>query len=97
MTIMQRITREPALITSAVRAVLYCAVLFGLSLTVEQIAGVVLSLEAVLALVTRALSVPASEVVAQQSPDQVIPVAGPALEGVDNGAAVYVHQILGKA
>ncbi len=97
MTIMQRITREPALITSAVRAVLYCGVLFGLDLTVEQIAGVVLSLEAVLALVTRALSVPASEVVAQQSPDQVIPVAGPALEGVKDGSAVYVHSILGKA
>lgn len=96
MTIAQRIAREPALITSAVRAVLYCGVLFGLDLSVEQIAGVVLSLEAVLALVTRALSVPASEVVAQKTPGQVIPTAGPASD-VANGADVHIVEILGKA
>ncbi len=89
MTIWQRIAREPALITSAIRAVLYCAVLFGLSLTVEQIAGVILAVEAVLSVVTRGLSAPASEVVASQRPDQVLPVAGPA-SSITDGAPVVV-------
>ena len=97
MTLWQRIAREPALITSAVRAALYCAVLFGLPLTDEQTAGVLLAVEAVLALITRAVVTPASEVVAQKTPDAVVPVAGPALGGSKDGDPVHVTRILGKA
>ncbi|WP_181312454.1 hypothetical protein [Nocardioides campestrisoli] len=88
MTIFQRITREPALITGAVRAVLYSAVLFGLPLTDEQSAGLLLALEAVLVLVTRAVVTPSSEVVAQAKPGE-LPVAGPAAN-FDNGDRVLV-------
>lgn len=97
MTAWQRIAREPALITSAVRALLYCAILFGLALSVEQAAGVLLVVETVLALVTRAAMTPSGEVVATQRPDQAVPVAGPALDGVPDGDAVHVYKILGKA
>lgn len=97
MTIWQRIAREPALVTSALRALLYSAILFGLPLSVEQSAGVLLAVEAVLALITRAVVTPSSEVVATQRPDEVVPVAGPALDGVPDGESVYVHRILGKA
>ena len=90
MTIWQRITREPALITSAIRACLYTAVLFGLPLSIEQTAGVLLAVEAVLALVTRAVVTPTAEVVVTQRPDQATPVAA-------NGAAVHIYPILGKA
>lgn len=90
MTIWQRIAREPALVTSAIRALLYSAVLFGLPLSVEQSAGVLLAVEAVLALITRAVVTPSSEVVVTQRPDQPTPVAA-------NGAAVHVYPILGKA
>jgi hypothetical protein len=98
MTLLHRIAREPALITSAVRAALYCAVLFGLPLTDEQTAGVLLAVEAVLALATRALVTPTAEVVVQQKPDEVTQTAGPAAD-VETGAPVYakVTQILGKA
>lgn len=47
-------TKEPALIVSATRAVLVCAVGFGLDLTAEQVAGVVVAMESLFALVTRA-------------------------------------------
>jgi hypothetical protein len=97
MTVWQRITREPALITSAIRAGLYCAVLFGLPLSDEQTAGVLLAVEAVLALVTRAVVTPAAEVVAQKPAGTVVPVAGPALDGVPDGDPVHVTRILGKA
>ncbi len=96
MTIWQRIAREPNLILGVLTAGLSLAVLFGVDLTVEQLAGIGTFLGALVALV-RFVSTPAAEVVAQQAPGQVVPTAGPALEGVDNGAAVYVHQILGKA
>lgn len=97
MTIWQRIAREPALVTSAVRALLYCAILFGLALSAEQMAAVVLAVEAVLALVTRAVVTPTSEVVADKKPGQVVPTAGPALDTVPTGDAVHVFPILGKA
>lgn len=90
MTIWQRIAREPALVTSAIRALLYSAVLFGLPLTVEQSAGVILAVEAVLALITRAVVTPSAEVIVTQRPDQETPVAS-------NGAPVHVYPILGKA
>lgn len=53
--------REPVAITAAIRAVILCAVLFGLSLSPEQIAGVMLAVEAILALVTRSQTVAATK------------------------------------
>lgn len=80
---LERILREPNLISSAVVAVLNSAVLFGLDWSAEQIAGLNVAVVAVLAIATRAMSTPTSEVVAQLRPgrhgDQVaVAVAGQA-------------------
>lgn len=96
MTIWQRIAREPNLILGVLTAGLSLAVLFGVDLSVEQLAGIGTFVGTIVALI-RFVTTPAAEVVAQQSPGQVVPTAGPALDGVENGAAVYVHGILGKA
>lgn len=45
--------REPVAIAAAIRAVILAAVLFGLDMTQEQIAGTMLAVEAILALITR--------------------------------------------
>ena len=45
--------REPVAIAGAIRAVILCAVAFGLKWSPEQIAAVMLAVEAVLTLVTR--------------------------------------------
>lgn len=45
---------EPAILISAVRAVLVCAIGFGLNLTAEQVTGIVVVMESFFALVTRA-------------------------------------------
>lgn len=45
--------REPALIAGAIRAILLCAVAFGLRWTPEQIAAFMLAVEAVLTLIVR--------------------------------------------
>lgn len=55
---MKRLLNEPTLIAGAIRAIILCAVSFGWDLTVEQIAQVMLALEAVLTLVNRALVTP---------------------------------------
>lgn len=97
MTILQRIAREPNAIAGVVISAYSVLVAFGiLELTIQQ-TGALGGLAGALVFALRWLVTPASEVVAQKSPDQVVPVAGPALEGVDNGSAVYVHPILGKA
>lgn len=96
MTIWQRIAREPNLILGVLTAGLSLAVLFGVNLSAEQLAGIGTFIGTLVALV-RFVSTPASEVVAQKTPDQIVPTAGPALEGVENGTDVYVHPILGKA
>lgn len=44
---------EPALIAGAIRAVILCAVSFGLKWTGEQVASLMLAVEAVLTLVLR--------------------------------------------
>lgn len=59
-------TKEPALIVSATRAVLVCAVGFGLDLTAEQVAGVVVAMESLFALVTRASVYSPATVMAMQ-------------------------------
>ena len=48
-----RIRREPALVSELVRAVLLCGVVFGLPLTEEQTAAVLLVVGAVMALFVR--------------------------------------------
>ena len=53
-----RLLNEPALVAAAVRAIIFCAVAFGWKLTTEQIGAVMLALEAVLTMLTRALVTP---------------------------------------
>jgi hypothetical protein len=55
---MGRLFNEPVLIGTAVRTVILALVSFGFDLTTEQIAATMVALEAVLALVTRALVTP---------------------------------------
>lgn len=45
--------REPVAIAAAVRAIILCVVAFGVDLSGEQIAAVMLAVEAVLAVITR--------------------------------------------
>lgn len=73
---LQKITREPALIVGVVTSGLGLAALFGLDLTAEQTAQIMVFLGAVMALV-RFLTTPASEVLVQVKPDGAV-VAGEA-------------------
>lgn len=97
MTIWQRIAREPNAIAGVILAVYGLLVAFEvLVLTATQF-GAVTGFGGAVVILLRWLTTPAAEVVAQKAPDQVVPVAGPALEGVENGSAVHVREILGKA
>lgn len=58
MTFWQRLLNEPTLIAGAVRAVILCAVAFGLDWSVDQVAALMLAVETVLTLVTRAVVTP---------------------------------------
>jgi hypothetical protein len=73
------VVREPALITGVVTAAIGLAVLFGLDLSRDQIAGIAVFLGAVMALLRFVLT-PSSEVIAQATPEG--PVAGAAAEVV---------------
>lgn len=55
---MNRLLNEPILIGAAIRAIIYAASTFGFGLTNEQNLAVMGAVEAVLALVTRALVTP---------------------------------------
>ena len=55
---MTRLLNEPVLIGAAIRAVLLAVIAFGVNMTMEQFGAVMLAVEAVLALVTRALVTP---------------------------------------
>lgn len=55
---MKRLLNEPVMIAAAVRSVILAGAAFGFALTVEQIAALMAAVEAVLALITRALVVP---------------------------------------
>jgi hypothetical protein len=55
---MSRLWNEPVMIAAAIRAVILAAVSFGLDVTAEQIATLMVAVEAVLAMVTRALVTP---------------------------------------
>jgi hypothetical protein len=50
--------REPALWAGALKAVLLCAVLFGLAVSDAQMAGIIFAAEAVMALFVRAQVTP---------------------------------------
>lgn len=73
----QRITREPNLILGVLVSGLGLAVLFGVQLSDEQLAGIVVFAGAVVALV-RFVTTPAGEVAAQLKPGEAVAVAGPA-------------------
>lgn len=53
-----RLLNEPALLAGTIRAVILAGTAFGLNWTAEQIASVMLAVEAVLTLATRALVTP---------------------------------------
>lgn len=55
---LNRLLNEPALIAGAIRAIIFCAVAFGLGWTTQQIGAVMLAVEAVLTLATRSLVTP---------------------------------------
>lgn len=97
MNIWQRIAREPNAIAGVLLGAYGLLVAFEvLVLTATQF-GAVTGFAGAVVILLRWLTTPAAEVVAQQAPGQVVPVAGPALEGVKNGDPVHVRGILGKA
>ncbi len=53
-----RLLNEPVLIGAAIRSVILALASFGLEMTAEQIAALMGAVEALLALITRALVVP---------------------------------------
>ena len=55
---MSRLLNEPVMIAAAIRAVILAAVSFGLNVTAEQTATLMVAVESVLALVTRSLVTP---------------------------------------
>lgn len=82
--------REPALWIGAFRAVVYAGVLFGLDLSDLQITGLVIAVEAVLALLTRTEVTPNVSVVERKTNTGTI-VAGPANEAVKEGVPIREH------
>lgn len=86
---LQRVTRESSAILGLVTSGLSLAVLFGVNLSVDQMAGIGLFLGALIALL-RVINTPASEVVAQQKPGGGAPVAGPA-STIQTGTPVVVQ------
>lgn len=93
MTLLQRLSREPNLILGVVTAGLSLAVLFGVDLSTEQMAGIGIFIGAVFALI-RFLTTPAAEVVAQLKPGKVVAEAGSAAT-VPNGTDVVVIDLQG--
>jgi hypothetical protein len=65
---MSRLFNEPVLLGTAIRAVILAVAAFGFQITADQIAALMLAVEAVIALITRAFVTPnhlAEERVAQ--------------------------------
>lgn len=90
MSLVQRVVREPNLILGVVVAFFGVLVAFGVDLTENQTAALLLFLGAVIALV-RFLTTPASEVVAQQKPGESVPTAGPAADQPDGVPVVIAR------
>ena len=85
-TIIDRVRREPALVSGLVSAVIALAVSFGLDWTAEQVGAVMAVVAAVLAVLTRAQVTPHVDVLEHAVDGEV--VAGPANDMVDEGAVV---------
>lgn len=68
-------SKEPAAWMGVIRAVLYVATLFGLKLTAEQMAGLVLAVEAITAAITRQSVTPNSKL-PKDPPSQPTPRSG---------------------
>ena len=77
MSILERIDREPVLITGLVQTLVALVVAFGVPLTQVQAGAILAATAAVLAIVCRGRVTPAHEVAAQQLPSGEV-VAGPA-------------------
>lgn len=88
MTLVQRLSREPNLILGVITTGLSLAVLFGVDITSDQMAGIGIFLGAVIALV-RFITTPAAEVAAQVPAGKAYAVAGPAAQ-VEDGTFVNV-------
>jgi hypothetical protein len=91
-----RVTREPALIVGVVTSGLGLAVLFGLEISLEQTAGIVTFLGALMALV-RFLTTPASEVVVQAKPNGDIVAGAAASAKTGESLTVDIDQATGRA
>lgn len=76
MTVFQRLSREPNVVLGVITAGLSLAVLFGLEVSSEQMAGVGVFAGALIGLI-RFLTTPAGEVVVQEKPNGEV-VAGAA-------------------
>lgn len=59
----KNILAEPTAIITAIRSLVMVGVLFGVTLTDAQVAGILLAVESVLTLVNRALVTPNSKVI----------------------------------
>lgn len=82
---------QPAAISAAVVAVLNALVLLGpLGLTADQISAINIAVVAVLGLFVHQTVTPVANVVAYRG-DTNGPLAGPALDGIENGKPVKVH------
>lgn len=97
MTIWQRIAREPNAIAGVLLGAYGLLVAFEVIVLTATQFGAVTGFGGAVVILLRWLTTPAAEVVAQKAPDQIVPTAGPALEGVENGAPVHIVEILGKA
>lgn len=87
-TILDRIRREPALISGLVSAVIALAVSFGADLSSEQVGAVMAVVAAVLAIVVRQQVTPHVDIVEHADGRNVL--AGPANDLVGEGAVVRV-------
>lgn len=85
--ILDRIRREPALVTGLLSALIALATAFGLHLSAEQVGAITALAVAVLAFVTRSQVTPYSDVVARVKPADVgfgqELVAAPSAPGTD--------------
>ena len=85
-TIIDRVRREPALVSGIVSAGIALAVAFGLDWTAEQVGAVMAVVAAILAVLTRAQVTPHVDVLEHAVDGEV--VAGPANELVAEGHVV---------
>lgn len=81
--------REPALWIGAFRAILYAGVLFGLDLSDVQTTGLVIAVEAILALLTRSEVTPNIDVVERRNKNGDV-VAGHTNDKVRPGVLIRV-------